>query len=225
MVAIFVLLTVLTFVAIEYARRRSTAKQMDAAAIRTRSLSERFLIPKGFFLGQAHTWVEILYSGQARIGLDDFIQKIVGKIDKIEVAPINSTVQKGEALIQVRHGNRTLTIPAPMSGRVGRINLDLLSDPEKLHQDPYVGGWIAEIMPTDMAADVRTLPIAEEAARWLRGEVSRFRDFIQSQAGTPATAGVTALDGGLPLTGVMEQFSEKTWEAFEHEFLSGQRER
>jgi glycine cleavage system H lipoate-binding protein len=225
MVAIFVLLTVLLFVGIEFIRRRSTANQLEGAPARARAFGERFLLPKGFFLGQAHTWVEILYSGQARIGLDDFIQKVVGKIDRIEVAPMNSTIRKGDALLVVRHGERTLTVPAPISGRVGRINLDLLRDPEKLHADPYVSGWVVEVTPSDMASEVRTLPIAEEAARWLRQEVSRFRDFIQHQAGVPSVAGVTALDGGMPLTGVMEQCNEKAWKAFEHEFLSGQRER
>ena len=220
MVAIFVLLTVLTCVGIEYLRRRSTAAQPVPA--RANAIPERFLIPKGFFMGRAHTWVELLYSGEARIGLDDFIQKIIGKIDRLEVVPTSTNVRKGEPLVLVRHGNRTLTIPAPMSGRVERINLDLLRNPQKLHNDPYIGGWIAEIHPTDMAADVKSLSIAEEAARWLRSEVSRFRDFIRAQAGTPALAGATMLDGGAPLTGVMEQFNENTWKAFEHEFLAEQ---
>jgi glycine cleavage system H protein len=221
MVAIFVLLTVLTCAGIELIRRRSTATQPVQA--RANAMPERFLIPKGFFIGRAHTWVELLYSGQARIGLDDFMQKIIGKIDKLEVVPMNSNVRRGEPLILVRHGNRTLTIPAPMSGRVERVNLDLLRDPQKLHHDPYVSGWIAEIHPTDMAADVKSLSIAEEAARWLRGEVSRFRDFIRAQAAAPAIAGATMLDGGVPLTGVMEQFNENTWQAFENEFLAENR--
>jgi hypothetical protein len=93
-----------------------------------------------------------------------------------------------------------------------------------LHQDPYVAGWVAVIVPKNISTELRLLAIADDAAKWLRKEVSRFRDFIKEQAqiGVPAPAGVTMLDGGAPLSGVLEQFNENTWNAFQKEFLKAE---
>jgi len=221
MVAIFVILTILTFVAVEYFRHRATAQ----VPVPVKAQSEGFLIPKGFFFGRNHAWVHLLYSGEARVGIDDFVQKVIGKIDTIETAATDTIVKKGEPILRLHTGARTLTVAAPIAGRVTRVNTELLTDPSILHNDPYVKGWVAEIIPNDLSGDVKSLSIAEEAAKWLRGEISRFRDFVREQAsvGTPSVAGATLLDGGMPLGGVMEQFNEKTWEAFESEFLAGKR--
>lgn len=165
--------------------------------------------------------VELTFAGDARIGVDDFAQKVIGTIERIEVAPLGSDIKKGDTLLTVRHGNRMLKIPAPISGKVLTVNESLLDSPDRIHQDPYRAGWVAVVAPKNISSDLRFLEIADEAARWLRTEVSRFRDFIktQSQIGVPAPAGVTLLDGGAPLNGVLEQFNENTWNAFQNEFL------
>jgi glycine cleavage system H protein len=221
MVAIFVLLTILTFVGFEYMRRRSIVP----IPVPVSKSPERFFLPKGFFIGKNHQWVQLTYGGEARIGMDDFLQKIVGTIDKIEVAPMNAEIKKGEPLVRISHGTRTLVIPAPISGRVARVNEDVVRFPKAIHEDPYVRGWVADIAPADLAGDVKSLSIADEAAKWLRAEVSRFRDFIRAEAtaAMPAPAGVTLLDGGMPLGAVLEQFNEKTWKSFENEFLTSPR--
>jgi glycine cleavage system H lipoate-binding protein len=166
----------------------------------------------------------LTFAGDARIGVDDFAQKVIGTIERIDIAPLGSEIKKGETLLKVKHGNRMLSIPSPISGKILTVNDSLLASPDRLHQDPYLAGWVAVIVPTNISADLRFLTIADEAAKWLRKEVSRFRDFIkaQSQIGVPVPAGVTMLDGGAPLSGVLEQFNENTWNAFQNEFLKAE---
>lgn len=219
MVALFVIATIVLCVGIELLRDR--VKQRKAGLAVKRIQPERFLLPKGFFMSKAHAWVEMTFSGEARIGVDDFTQKVIGAIDRIEVAEAGSEIIKGETLLTVHHGSCMLDIPSPISGTVMRINESVLNSPHLLHQDPYIAGWVAVILPKNISFELRLLTIADEAAAWLRKEVSRFRDFIkeQGQAGAPVPAGVTLLDGGAPLNGVLEQFNEKTWNAFQKEFL------
>jgi len=222
MVALFVIATILFCVSIELLRDR--VKQKKAVPVPARASAERFLLPKGYFFSKAHTWVELTFAGEARIGVDDFAQKIIGTIERIEVAPLGSEIKKGDTLLTVRHGNRLLSIPAPVSGTVMTVNDTLLASPNLLHQDPYIAGWVAVVAPKNISADLRLLTIADDAAQWLRKEVNRFRDFIkeQVQIGVPVPAGVTMLDGGAPLHGVLEQFNEKTWNAFQEEFLKAE---
>ena len=220
MVALFVIATILLCVGIELLRDR--AKQRTAVPAAAQVPVDRFLLPKGYFLSKAHTWVELTFAGEARIGVDDFAQKVIGTIERIEVAPLGSEINKGDTLMKVYHGNRMLSIPTPITGKVLTVNDSLLDSPKRLHQDPYLAGWVAVVTPKNISSELHFLTIADEAAKWLRKEVSRFRDFIkaQSQIGMPVPAGVTMLDGGAPLSGVLEQFNENTWNAFQKEFLN-----
>jgi glycine cleavage system H lipoate-binding protein len=222
MVALFVIATILLCVGIEILRDR--AKQRKAVPAAVRIQPDRFLLPKGFFISKAHAWVEMTFSGEARIGVDDFAQKVIGAIDRVEVAALGSEIKKGDTLLTVQHGSRLLKIPAPITGTIMRVNESLLASPNMLHQDPYIAGWVAVIAPKNISVELRLLSIADEAAKWLRKEVSRFRDFIkdQAQAGIPAPVGVTMLDGGAPLNGVLENCNEKTWSAFQKEFLKAE---
>jgi glycine cleavage system H lipoate-binding protein len=219
MVALFVIATILLCVGIELLRDR--AKQRSAVPNAAQVPADRFLLPKGYFISKAHTWVELTFAGDARIGVDDFAQKVIGTIERIEVAPLGSEIKKGDTLMTVCHGNRMLSIPAPITGKVLTVNDSLIADPHRLHQDPYIAGWVAVVAPKNISSELHFLTIADEAAKWLRKEVSRFRDFIkaQSQIGVPAPAGATMLDGGAPLNGVLEQCNENTWNAFQKEFL------
>jgi glycine cleavage system H protein len=219
MVAIFVIATILLCVGIEVLRNRF--KQQSTVSNTTHISHDRFLLPKGYFVSKAHTWIELTFAGEARIGVDDFIQKVIGKIERIEVALLGTEIKKGETLMTVYNGNRILNIPAPITGKVLTVNDSLLDAPNRLHQDPYLAGWVAVIAPKNISLELHFLTIADEAAKWLRKEASRFRDFIntQSQIEALSPAGVTILDGGAPLNGVLEHFDENTWNAFQKEFL------
>ncbi len=222
MVAIFVIATVFACLAIELIRQRVAERKLAPAPARPVATPERFLLPRGFFIGRGHAWVELMFSGHARVGIDDFAQKVIGTVDRLEVVPLNTSVRKGDVVARIAHGGRTLSIASPISGKVLRVNEDLLHAPDHIHKDPYVAGWLLEILPDNVGPELKSLSIADEAAQWLRLEIARFRDFVQGQisAASPLPAGATMLDGGMPLRGALEQFNENTWQAFQKEFLA-----
>jgi glycine cleavage system H protein len=223
MVVLFVIATILVFIGIELLRRHAVNRRPVPAA---NSAAEHILIPKGYFLSRAHVWVEMTFGGEARIGLDDFLQKIIGGVDRIESAKPGTELKKGEPLLTIHTGSRTLTIPAPLSGTVSKLNETVLDSPKVLQTDPYVSGWIAMLTPKNIAPELLLLSAAQDAGQWMKAEIARFRDFIgnqtqtlQAQAGVPASIGATLFDGGLPHHGVLTQFDEKTWRTFQREFL------
>ena len=225
MVALFVLASIILFVLIDVAVQRVQRRgEAMAPAASKLPVADRFLVPRGYFLSRGHSWIELLFSGNARIGVDDFVQKLVGSVDSIRVVPANSVISKGDPLFTITRQGRTLTIPSPLSGKVLEVNSELMREPTAFNTDPYVSGWGVVLEPARLATELRLLTIAEGAASWLKGEVSRFRDFIKESASrmsaTPLPAGVTLLDGGTPVSGVLQMTDEKTWKAFEHEFLS-----
>ncbi len=47
----------------------------------------------------------------------------------------------------------TLSLSAPVTGRVVEVNPAMASAPEAINQDPYGTGWLAVVEPKDWAAD------------------------------------------------------------------------
>lgn len=221
MVALFVLLTIITFVVIDFFVQRASRKNLAAAPARPPLLLDRFVIPKGFFLSKGHAWIEVLASGKTRIGLDDFVQKLVGSFDGILPAPVGTKVRKGDPLATLRQGERMLTIPAPLSGTILELNEEILEDASGINADPYGSGWIAVIEPSNLAAELPSSAIAAAASQWLRNEIRRFKEFIAdySARGTALEAGVTLADGGVPVAGVLRLTDDAAWDQFKRSFI------
>lgn len=224
MVALFMLATLLFFLGIDYLTNRARKKAEAAApqAVPPARHADKFMVPRGYFFNPGHTWAELLPSGNVRVGIDDFLQKIVGSFDAIHVLKQHSHVDRGEPVMVVKQGERLLSVSAPLAGNVIAVNEQVLDHPEIIKNDPYTAGWILMIEPKDLEQDIRTLTIGAATAKWLKGEVSRFRDFIRSCTAGPeyARAGLTMADGGFPLEGALQHASEKDWHEFENRFLS-----
>lgn len=219
MVAIFVLLTIVAFVLVDFLIQRREAHKVRGTGPAP-VLLDRFLIPKGYFVSRAHAWIEVLGGGKARIGIDDFIQKLVGTLDEVIPIPPGTTIRKGDPLMTLRKGGRVLVIPSPLSGTVEAINTDLIGNWSLVNQDPYDNGWVVLLEPTNLAEELPSAAIATAATQWLRTEISRFRDFLNGLR-SPQPAGATLLDGGVPVAGVLSMTDDETWNRFGHEFLSG----
>ena len=224
MVAIFVIGTIVISIFIEYFLQKSKQRRAGTVPSAYRAVStDKFLIPRGYFFNRGHAWIEVLFSGNARVGIDDFVQKIVGNINTINVPAVGSEIKKGDLLFTLHQENRTLSFAAPISGKIIECNTALLQSPSLLKSDPYFEGWVVMIEPRNIASEIRLLTVADEAAEWLRHELRRFRDFITS---TPVIDGVhnlstvTLHDGGMPMHGVLERADSQTWESFQQEFLS-----
>ena len=226
MVALFVVATIIVFLVIDYFVQRAAKRKAALAPAAHVSAKPRFVIPKGYFFGKGHTWVELLPDGLTRVGVDDFVQKIIGPVSAVELLPANTVVQKGDRLFTLRQGGKEVSFRAPISGKVVGINDDLVHSPGVVRKEPYKEGWVLLIEPTNLAADIKQLSIGNEAALWLREEIKRFRNFITAQTEVPAAsgsalpAGVTLMDGGAPVNDVMEHSPQEIWQRFETDFLT-----
>ncbi len=151
-----------------------------------------FQLESGRYYHPRHLWVERL-SPNVRIGLDDFAQRLVGRV--LEVRPVKeagSQVQAGEILLQLLLPNgRTANVLAPVSGRMVSINEDLILDPTLLDKAPYSRGWICEVAPSSAGeAELAALPflpdaipylqlvLAEPVTAWVATEVEKLKGLL-----------------------------------------------
>ena len=139
-----------------------------------------FNVPSGLFVSSSHTWVSIYSNGMLRIGLDDFMQKIVDQIDRIGLPDAGLKVQKGDPLFYLRHGTQEIAMPAPVSGIVTSVNTELRTRPELLQLKPYDLGWVCNVEPTDLKEDIQSLKIGADAVSWYHEEIDRYVELLKS---------------------------------------------
>ncbi len=233
MVAIMVVFTIVLFVAadlvVQWVRARRTqpalASRPSEAGVADllvpRLQMERFALPAGIFFHRGHTWANLLFSGQVKVGVDDFVRKLLGHIDAITLPPLGVEVNQGQPFVALRQGGRTATLPAPVDGVVCAVNAELAKMPGLLRRDPYTRGWLVALQPTNLAANLPRLTVGEGALTWFKGELARLQEFlhITLTLKRDALVGATAADGGLMADGLLEHLDDETWTEFQSRFL------
>ncbi len=230
MVVILVGLTIILLVMVDLAIRWRMTQRTKAPAPVADAVMDllmpslqpnHFSLPGGLFFHRGHTWTNLLFSGQVKVGLDDFLQRLLGHIDDIGLPPVGATVKAGEPFVTIRQGGRTTTLRAPMGGEVCAVNSELVKTPNLLRRDPYTRGWLVALRPTDLAADLSRMKVGGDAMGWLATEVARFQKFLSDivRAEHRSLIGLTAADGGVHVDGLLEHVDEETWRRFQKEFL------
>jgi len=213
MVLILVLATIAAFLLIELAyrmwSRRVKEKAGEAvpamrAALVPVALPE-FRLPGGLFYHGGHTWAHLTPSGEAQIGLDDFAQGIIGRIDRIELPRPGTLLRQGEKAFTVVQGSKKIDFVSPVDGIVSAAHDDVNADTGRIKKDPYHSSWLLAAMPTNLTHNIKKLKIAGVAAAWLERELMVFLEFITLHRPTPAEVGITMQDGGHCIEGVMEK--------------------
>ncbi len=231
MTAILVILTIILFITIDYFvyRKRGTALlQVARQTVRTESpqtfipkpITETdILIPSGVFIHPNHTWAHILQSGKVKVGVDSFVTKIVGAIDRVSLPPIGAEVKKGEQIFSLNSKGRVLNFASPISGKIVSINDELEKNPSLLNE-PYKQGWSVVIEPKNLSTDLPKLKISEEAKNFIKNELKRFKEFLVEVANGNTVGLQTLQDGGLPAANILSLLDDEKWKLFQKEFLN-----
>jgi len=223
MVALFVVLVIATLLLFDWAfvepRARRAPARMPAPAPLTSLGPRQFALPMGLFFHPGHTWMGLLRSGQVKVGMDDFLRRLLGGIEAVAFPRVGAAVARGDPLVTVRQGGRSLVLRSPVDGTVVSANPLWETDQGRAWGDPYGEGWLVKVLPTNLARNLRTLRIAEPAVWWLQEEVRRFRDFAARLIAPDPELGLRLADGGLPADGVLRHADDATWSRFQVEFL------
>ncbi len=229
MVALLVLLTILCFLTVDYlVQRRQTAAvavtQMARPAGAVSAMAHpaaqlRYRTPSGVFFDPGHTWLFLEESGSTRIGINDFAQSIIGKIDSVKTRALGDRVQKGDVLLKLLHGDRTATFRAPIDGVIEEVNTELLERHEMFGAEPFSSGWVYRIKPSNTSVLQKSLLLGESAKDWLSREVQRLKVILATVAPANPVLGQTLQDGGLPAYGLIDFLSEPEWKQIQEKFF------
>ncbi len=200
--------------------RKSEAVQRVQKGIRV--LTTNFMrIPEGLFFSRNHTWLYLEKSGQAKIGLDDFLQNVLGEIT---IQPLKSTgdvVQKGEVLALIVQDGKQLHVHSPLSGDIVRVNASVLERRGALLDETFEESWLYALVPANWQKETSNFLLGADAVRWFSDEINRLKDFLNikqaRQAGLEPL--VVFQEGGELQVGPLAELDAGIWDEFQNEFL------
>jgi CheY-like chemotaxis protein len=180
------------------------------------SLSSRAInVPGGLFVSPEHIWLQVETSGEIRVGLDDFVHKILGPFDEIEFPEKGKAVVSGQPLFTVKQGGRLMTFASPVNGKVSKLNEELIYHLDAIAVRPHLLGWICCLKVLNLAESLPKLRIGIDSLPWYKEEIERFESALKQ----------VQLEGRFDARereGVKESESNQleVWQAFETSFLS-----
>jgi len=163
-----------------------------------------FELAEDAYYHEGHTWARPEYGGRVRVGLDDFAQKLMGKLGRIEIPGIGSQVKQGEVGFQVRFDGEVAQALSPVDGIVSHIKEQLLDHPELVNKSPYEEAWLFIVEPTKLGKTLKGLYYGEEAKRYMKEERERLFTIAHDDL-------KIAADGGVSEEDIFKELQEKDW--------------
>ena len=169
-----------------------------------------FRVPDGYGFHQGHTWMKTdLMSPDRRrlvkVGLDDFAQKLIGKVDTVVLPAVGSRLTQGDKGWSLMVGSEAIPMLSPVDGEVVAVNEEVLRSPEILSRDPYGDGWLLKVKSDRIAADTRNLLSGKVARAWMETSLENLHPTRHEGLGP------VLQDGGLPLEGIAQVLGGDQW--------------
>jgi len=186
------------------------------------ALSENILkIPQGLFYSKNHTWTHLEKSGFAKVGLDDLLLHITGKVEIADFKNSGEKIAKGDVIAEIHQNGKRLKITSPISGDIQSVNTMLKENSSVINEDPYGKGWVYKIKPDRWVEETKSYFLAEEASEWVKNELTRFKDFVAMSVKkySPDSAMLIMQEGGELTDHPLSEMPKEVWTDFQKQFL------
>ena len=148
------------------------------------------------FYHPAHLWVRVEDRGNVRVGLDDFAQRLLGRVYNVSLPHEGIKIETGKPCWSVTHKAGESSLLAPISGVILEVNWKLNQSPSLLNRDPYGAGWAFVVKPTDLRTGLRNLFYGPRAGEWYKAETQKLYALVTESANI-ANGTLQLPDGGV----------------------------
>jgi glycine cleavage system H protein len=221
MTVLFVITTILVFLAIDAFVRRAREKRevLEVTGFQKyQPQTSPVRIPEGIFFARSHTWLNIFPSGKVYLGVDDFVTRLLDKPQITLLKTSGDRVAKGDPILLLQEDQRELTVNAPMDGEILAVNEELSTKPDLMKKFLFTNGWAYSMKP-ERPSELKEMMLGEETATWIAEEFRRLRDVFSGISQHGELVPALLQDGGPPVAGAMKQMPVSVWNRFEREFL------
>lgn len=166
-----------------------------------------------YYLHRGHAWAVLEGTGQVRVGLDDFSQKILGPPDDLKLPEVGKVYYQDHLCLDLLQQGRKASFEAPVDGVIEAINPKIRQKPSLIHDDPYGEGWLFLVKPINLQGNLDNLFSGEANATWINEESHRLLNLMES------TVGVTLPDGGAVVDDLYGHYPDIGWRPLVQEFF------
>ena len=181
--------------------------------------STEFFIPGGVFISKGHSWCAVSQDGTVKMGIDDFVKKLMGTIENIEQPNLGMEIQKGQTLFNITAGGHTISFKSPLSGKVAKLNHDLLEDLERLDITPYERNWICTLDADNLDTELSDMKIGNAAVAFYEEQIDNAQEVLKNKLIANGTIKEDEKANVLQF-GVLHQLTQLEVEEFAEKFLA-----
>ena len=111
------------------------------------------MYPEDLKYTSEHEWVRSPgeAEGSVRVGITHYAQDALGDIVYVSLPELGDKVAAGSTCGELESTKSVSDVYAPVTGEVVARNESLDATPELVNSDPYAGGWLFEVVPSDPA--------------------------------------------------------------------------
>jgi glycine cleavage system H protein len=175
-------------------------------------VNEWFRLPEETYYHLGHSWAVPEGKNLVKVGVDDFAQKLVGKINAIQLPGIGSTIHQGDKGWTLEVDSKTIEMLSPVDGKVVAINEKILSSPENINKYPYVS-WLMQVESPRFPVNKKQLLSGALAAKWME----EVKENLLSR--TSYNLGLVYQDGGLLVDGMAKSLDKDKWDEIVKDFF------
>lgn len=178
------------------------------------AVGEWFHLPaEKMYYHQGHSWAMPVSDNTVTVGIDDFAQKLVGKIDAIKLPGVGAEVTQGEKGWSLIVNSKSIDMLSPVDGKIVEINEGLLRSPDSISKDPYGESWLMKVQSPKVSANLKNLLSGGLVGKWMEG----VKDNLFSRM--DYNLGAVSQDGGVPVDGIARHLDRERWDEIAKEFL------
>src|ERR1051325_9283909 len=126
--------------------------------------------PEDLSYTKDHEWVRA-GGDRATVGITDHAQNQLGDVVYVELPRVGDKFESGEPFGSVESVKAVSEIYMPIGGEGIEVNGSLNEEPEKVNSDPYGGGWMVIVKPTN-PSELDALLSAAEYEDYIKEEAS-----------------------------------------------------
>lgn len=177
------------------------------------ALASGYKMADGYYYHMGHSWVRFDHGGRVRIGFDDFMVKLFGALQSLELPPLGATLKKDEVCITFRRDEYKAASLSPVTGTVLAVNQKVREHPEISHEDPFHEGWLYILEPDMPKRHLKGLYYGKESIQWMEQESQKLLNLMGPEYEKLAAT------GGRPIKDVFGSFPEIGWDRLVRTFL------
>lgn len=176
------------------------------------SLSEWFRIPEELYYHLGHSWVYPEGKNLVKVGIDDFAQKLLGKIDEIKLPSPGSIINQGDKGWIFKIDSKLIDMLSPVDGKVIAVNEEVLNAPKKLNEDPY-NNWLIKVETPKFLINKRNLLQGSLAKKWMEEVWENLLSRMNYNLG------MVYQDGGMIVDGMAKSLYKEKWDEIIRDFF------